>query len=255
MRLGWLALLALAGCDFGTSGTAPVADAALVTDAAPGDAADGSRDGAPVNAPLADAAVPDARLTDATQPDAQAPDASSTGTLTGTVTARGAQTIDLTAEGTSDWLHLGGPGMINRKVTGAGQLGFAVLGTGTVSNAASFGFTWADGQPTVIQIAPLLTGIDVPGLAHGFSITAPAGAQRRHLAIYLAGRKGRGHMSVTLSDLSGSYDDTSLSSPAGDFAAVYRFDYVATATGTLTATFVLDQDQGGAVDLYAATLQ
>ncbi len=171
--------------------------------------------------------------------------------------------VDLTAEGSTDWAHWGlaSPSMFDHKAGVPLQIGnFTTLGTNITQGLQDYvaEFSWSDGTPTA-GAGPTTTGVSIHGSNNGFRITAPADTTGRRLKVYVGLYGAEGRFRAYLSDNSApAYTDTSLSSIYGNPAAVYILDYKAASSGqTLiveyTASTLFDADYGY-VALEAATL-
>jgi len=176
-----------------------------------------------------------------------------------------AASVDLTAEGSSDWAYWGlnSPASFDHKagVPLPQQISnFTLIGTNLTQELHDYvtEFSWSDGTPTG-RGGPIRTGASVHGSAYGFRITAPADPNGRTLKVYVGLYGAEGRFQAYLSDHSApAYTDTSLSSIYGDPPAVYILDYRAASSGqTLiveyTARTLFDVDYGY-VSLQAATL-
>ena len=171
-------------------------------------------------------------------------------------------TVNLTTEGTSDWVHWGlyTETSVDRKSAVVPQIGdFSVIGWDVYSygdNATSY--SWTDGQPNA-SVSGTPTGVYVVGRTNGFQLTAPADQNPRTLKIYLGTYGARGKFTATLSDYSAPvYIDRSVDNEENGPASVYTLNYAAGSDAqTLTLTFTCDEMhdiQYGNVTLQAATL-
>ena len=187
------------------------------------------------------------------------------GTLSGSVIQPPtlATLVNLTAEGTADWLHWGARtnGGLDRKAGVVQQLGdYTTIGANSVDRYADnyTGFSWTDGTPTA-NATNTTTGVFIPGLTNGFELSAPADTATRTLKIYVGLYAAKGHLQVWLSDFSArAYTDTSLSNFFGNAYAAYTLNYAAASAGQalkvrFTAKEIYDSDFGN-VTLQAATL-
>ena len=173
-------------------------------------------------------------------------------------------TVDLTAEGTADWIHWGAVNTSwDRKNGVPAQLSnFTPLGTAAVQRYADnfTAFAWSDGTPTSAT-AGTTTGVFTIGLSNGFALTAPADTNSRKLRIYVGCYAARGHLLAYLSDFSARpYIDTSINDISwNNEYAVYEIDYRAASPGQLLnveyrSLEIFDQVYGN-VTLQAATLR
>jgi hypothetical protein len=174
-----------------------------------------------------------------------------------------AASVDLTAEGSSDWAHWGfasTPSFEHKAGVPRQISNFSTIGTNITQRLEDYvtEFSWSDGTPTA-SAAPTRTGVSIHGSTNGFRITAPADTSARTLKVYVGLYGASGRFRAYLSDQSApAYTDTSLSSIYGNPPAVYILDYRAASPGqTLiveyTAGTLFDADYGY-VSLEAATL-
>ncbi len=184
------------------------------------------------------------------------------GSLTGSV-ANPPASVDLTGEGTADWIHWGllTNTSVDRKSGVVAQISnLAVLGTNALQRYADnyTGFSWSDGSPNA-SANNSTTGIFITGLTNGFSLTAPADATLRTLRVYVGCYGAQGAFEAYLDDLSAApYFDDSTSSQYGNDYAVYELNYTAVSAGRkLNIVYhtlnLLDFDYGN-VTIQAATL-
>jgi hypothetical protein len=188
--------------------------------------------------------------------------AANAGTITGgSLTSLNDQDtyVDLTAEGTTDWVAWdqanvtgkAGGTAINRTLT---VIGGSALGSAGDSRIR---VSWTDGDPT-------LTGIDVRGFNHigpnvgnGLSFTVAATEATQKLRVYVAGWAGEGIFTAALSG-GGSYTETF--SVRQDSEHQYGvFELIFSGAGeTLTVTYTMGEDIANTtwanIGLQAATL-
>jgi hypothetical protein len=183
------------------------------------------------------------------------------GRMTGTRASAPAY-VDLTREGTADWVHWGllDIDSVNRKAGIAPQISdLTVIGARRRYADSPTAFAWNDGMPTPSE-AGTWTGLFVTGFTNGFIITAPADTNARRLKVWLGVYGAAGTFQAFLSDGSAPpYTDTSLDSIFGKLQAVYSLDYSAASPGqTLSVQYrsarVYDMDFGN-VAVQAAALQ
>ncbi len=175
------------------------------------------------------------------------------GMLTGASTSATA-TVDLTAEGTADWIHWG-DAVLNRKATAA-QLGtYTPVGGANPSRYPDDlrSVTWTDGAPTAASGANA-AGLYIAGSGRGFSFTAPADAIARSLVVHVGGWSSSGTFTAHLSDGSApDFVDTTTFN-GGQYDRNYTLTYSARVPGqTLTITWVMATGAGN-VTLNAAAL-
>jgi hypothetical protein len=184
------------------------------------------------------------------------------GTLVGTV-ALPAPGVDLTAEGTLDWVHRGllAADNLNRKANVTPLIGsFAEIGTNELYQFQDnfTAYSWSDGTP-IVATNDTRTGIYVRGAMNGFTFSVPATIARRTLKVYVGLYGTRGLLQAYLSDFSTPvYADASLGNIFGNDYGVYTLDYAAAAPGQnliirYTAQRAYDEVWGN-VTLQAATL-
>lgn len=192
------------------------------------------------------------------------------GSLTGTVDVPSSNPVNLTTEGTADWIVWGNEGTterIDRKITGNNQISsWSLINTTDVQanpERTDYSTTWSDGTP---QLQGSYTGnIETLELHSGFKITAPADTTWRVLRVYVGLWHGRGKFLAHLSDGSAvDYVDTSLNEPTGmgpDLIHVYTLTYHAlSANQSLEVSWTLEDSYANEyaeadVSLSAATLQ
>jgi hypothetical protein len=144
--------------------------------------------------------------------------------------------VDLTSEGTNDWIHWGlvNAASLNRKSAVTPKLGnFTVIGTNAVlryeDNFSSY--SWTDGTPTTEQEGST-TGVYVFGLDNGFELNLPASLQPRTVKIYVGLFAARGKFEAWLSDFSAPpFIDTSLTNFYNNAYRVYTLNYTAASAG------------------------
>ncbi|HXI54287.1 MAG TPA: Ig-like domain-containing protein [Candidatus Saccharimonadales bacterium] len=152
--------------------------------------------------------------------------------------------VNLTTEGTADWVHWGtrtNGGLLDRKAGVVTQIGdYTAIGNGTVDRFADnyTGFSWSDGTPTATASATT-TGVFIPGLTNGFELSLPADTTTRTVKVYVGLYAAKGNFQAWLSDYSAkAYADTSLSNFFGNGYGAYTLNYRAASAGqTLTVHF------------------
>jgi hypothetical protein len=185
------------------------------------------------------------------------------GSLTGSATLPPSlpQAINLTSEGTRDWIHWGRTNdWMDRKAGVTAQISdFAQLGTNLVERYADnySAFSWSDGTPTASD-AGTTTGVFTHGAEDGFELVAAADTSTRTLRVYVGLYGAQGEFQAWLSDFSAPpYTDTSLQN-VGNAYAVYELTYRAASAGqSLIVQYrplrLLDRNFGN-VTLQSATL-
>jgi hypothetical protein len=171
--------------------------------------------------------------------------------------------VNLTTEGTADWIHWGRAtnSLFNRKATASPQLSdFVKIGSNTVERYADnySGFSWTDGMPDP-SASGSHTGVFLIGTGQGFALTLPADSATRTVKLYVGLYGAKGSFQAYLGDFSSAaYQDESLENVFGSSYAVYTLTYSAPAAGgTLHIRYrakqLYDGDYGN-VTLQAVTL-
>jgi hypothetical protein len=112
-----------------------------------------------------------------------------------------APTVDLSAEGSRDWVHWGEEGTFSLERDKNG--GFAILeGAPTAPRfrhaLSPQQFSWTGGDP-VDRTKGTPTGIRTCGKNNGFTLSAPAATRSRVLRLYVGVLSGRGRLQASLS--------------------------------------------------------
>ena len=182
---------------------------------------------------------------------------SGSGSLAGAVNSA-TTAVNLTTEGTLDWMHWGDGGASgqNRKANVSVQLNnFAVVGGAPVGwyGDDPRQMSWSDGTPTA-TLTNDGTGLTITGTGVGFSFTAPADTSVRTLTVHVGGYNSSGTLTAKLSDGSAAnFVDTSTL-VSGQYDRNYTLTYNAgKANQSLTVSWVLASG-GGDVSLSAAAL-
>jgi hypothetical protein len=168
--------------------------------------------------------------------------------------------VDLSAEGSRDWVHWGDESTFSLERDKGG--GFAIL-EGSPS-APRFQhalskqrFSWHDGSP-VDHSDGTPSGIRTCGKGNGFTITAPASKSTRTLRLYVGVLAGRGRLDAKLSTGGATSSARLEQREASLDTAVFTATYRAPRNGTLKLNWVTEasfnSDCGG-VALEAATLR
>ncbi len=171
-----------------------------------------------------------------------------------------AQVVDLTAEGSRDWVHWGEQGTfsLERKANG----GFAILEGAPTAPRFRHGlspqrFRWNGGNP-VERSDGTPTGIRTCDEGNGFTLSAPAATSSRTLKLYVGARAARGKLTAKLS--TGGPTATATFTERGSNVGTTAFvvTYRAPKDGKLNLSWVTDDsfdDDCGGVALEAATLR
>ncbi|MDQ2687593.1 MAG: hypothetical protein M3Y28_06975 [Armatimonadota bacterium] len=178
--------------------------------------------------------------------------------------------VDLTREGTEDWVHWGlnAKDDVTRKATG-GQIGpLEAVGTGYRDRTSGFGMSarWSDGVPTA-RTDDTHASLWCNNVGTGYRFSAPADTTERTLRVYVGGISAAAcTLTAHLSDDSApdyvSKTDANLAfswAPVPDgFTSQYTLRYRAAAPGQkLVVTWTLDGEPNrflGQARLQAATL-
>ena len=169
-------------------------------------------------------------------------------------------TVDLTAEGSRDWVHWGEQSTFSLERDKNG--GFAILeGAPTAPRfqhaLSPQRFSWTGGDP-VDHSNGTTTGIRTCGKGNGFTISAPAGTATRTLRLYVGVISARGQLDAKLSTGTATAS-ISLEQRSGSFTtAVLTVRYRAPKAGKVNIRWNTADAFGtgcGGVALEAATLQ
>jgi hypothetical protein len=190
-----------------------------------------------------------------TKPSTEAPDPGAISLATGGVPSL----VDLSTEGTRDWVHWGEESTFSLERDKDG--GFDIL-EGTPS-APRFRhalspqrFAWTGGDP-VDHSDGTPTGVRTCGAGNGFTLSAPAGTGTRVLRLYLGVVAARGRLEASLTAGSATRSAT-LEERDNDFrSVVYTLTYHAPKTAKISLKWVTQEAFGdgcGGVALEAATL-
>jgi hypothetical protein len=157
--------------------------------------------------------------------------------------------VNLTTEGTTDWIHWGdfANANANRKAGVTARLStFTVVGSGTLStyNNDIRRMSWTDGTPTASSTSNG-NGSYIAGIGKGYSFTAAADTTSRVLVVHVGGYNSGGTLTAHLSDGSAvDYVDTT-SNIGGQYDRNYTLTYSAASPGqTLTVTWKMAVGSG-----------
>jgi hypothetical protein len=168
--------------------------------------------------------------------------------------------VNLSGEGTRDWVHWGEQSTFSLERRSEGD--FQILEGPPTAPRFRHGlsgerFSWNGGAP-VASSDGTPTGIRTCGKGNGFTISAPAGTATRTLRLYVGAFAGRGRLTAKLT--AGSASGTSTFEERGNNldTAVFVITYRAPKNGKINLSWVTEQafssDCGG-VALEAATLR
>lgn len=144
--------------------------------------------------------------------------------------------VNLTSEGTLDWVHLGlgdVPTALNRKsganlISGLTRLDQAAPAS---YNDSSVQVSWSGGSPTA-SASGTRAGIFANYCGSGFEFTVPADTGTRTLKLHVGVYRAQGALEAWLSDSSAPrWRSTALSNVSGVTAGVYTLTYQAGAPG------------------------
>jgi len=184
-----------------------------------------------------------------------------TGVLMASV-ASSTSTVNLSAEGTSDWAHWG----LLRESSYDHKFGIVpqistYIGV-DYSPAFRFtdnpvGYTWTNGTPTAAA-TNTTTGVYFSGVSEGFAFSVPADTSLRTLKLYVGAFAARGKLQLLMSDGSAApVFDTTVDNPVSGPNSVYTITYRSGTPGqSLNVQFTVDFTYSfyGNVTLQAATL-
>ena len=173
--------------------------------------------------------------------------------LTTTATA-----LDLTAEGTSDWAHIGRGrylGFDHKSAVGYLIGNFTVEGAGTVSANSDDLRTcsWTDGDPTA-SLSGDKTVEQVGSIGNGFQLSAIADTTPRTLTVYVGGTDSGGKLIAHLSDGSAPDFMETRAATAGAYDVAYTLTYHAGSSGQTLYVKWTQSVGTGSVSLAGATL-
>lgn len=169
--------------------------------------------------------------------------------------------VNLTAEGTSDWVHAGGAGSnseirFNRKANGNEQIKFNQKGSASSSvfDDSRFVTSWNDGIPTE-KAVDITTGLFYSGIGSGWQLVVPAGTKERTLKVYTSVWNSKSKLEAYLSDNSAPLYSDEIVNQGGTTYKVFTFKFKAASEGqTFTVKNVITDASSGNVTFIAATL-
>ncbi|GID91941.1 hypothetical protein ACFQFC_00020 [Amorphoplanes digitatis] len=168
--------------------------------------------------------------------------------------------VDLSAEGTRDWVHWGEQSTFSLERRSDGD--FAILEGPPTAPRFRHGFSrqlfsWRGGSP-VDSSDGTPTGVRTCGKGNGYTISAPATTSNRTLKLYVGALAGRGKLTARLSTGNASATGTFEARGNGLDTAVFVITYRAPKNGKLNLTWTTEaafNDDCGGVSLEAATLR
>ena len=170
-------------------------------------------------------------------------------------------TVNLSAEGSSDWVHWGASSAtsLNRKANVASQISdYTLLGALAPNRfqpptGVRILHEWFDGVPVVSDSTN--AGLYFNNIGNGYQLSVPADTSTKTLRVYLGAWSANGLVQVSLSDNSASPYTVSVENFTGPIDRVIEIDFSAASEGqTLTLTYTMASGVGN-VTLNAATLQ
>jgi hypothetical protein len=171
-----------------------------------------------------------------------------TGQLSGTLSAP-PSSINLTSEGSSDWVHWGlsNASSVTRKGGVTPQIGpLTALGGSPVRIAGVSPqalYSWSDGTPTASTSTRAYLGI-YPA-PKGFEFTVPADTTERTLVVYLGVWQTRARLEVSLSDGSAPLFTTTVENLSDILDRRVALTYRAASAGqTLTVRYIQEASSG-----------
>ncbi len=177
------------------------------------------------------------------------------GSLSGTVSTS-APAVNLTAEGTVDWIHWG-DSAVNRKAGVPPQLtSYTVVGWAPALQYCCDprSVSWTDGTSTG-SVTNNRNGIFVYSIGDGLSLTAPADTTTRKLILHVGGWNSGATLTAHLSDGSALDYTNTIAGSTGQYDGNYTLTYSAASAGqSLTVTWTMTSGTSGNVTLMAAAL-
>ena len=172
------------------------------------------------------------------------------------------QALNLTSEGSLDWAEWGYDGFDHKAGGGSQISGSSLVGNSTTQSSCSnpVVFSWGDGAP-IGSVGSETCNEWTYTQGNGFQFTVQGSTQMRTLKVYVGIGSAQGVFTATCSDGKGGtlqYRDTSLVNYSGQANGVYTLSYRTPSPGqslTVTFTILSVQNNAGAIDLEAATLQ
>ena len=159
----------------------------------------------------------------------------------------GSSSLNLTNEGTTDWVHWGRTSIssFDRKSGVTPQISnYTLIGTQAVQRKTDsiVSHTWTDGTPTASSTGTT-TGIFTSAANNGFQFTVPADTTLKTLKLYFSLWAAQAKLEATLSDQSApALIDTSFSK-SGLAHGVYTINFKAASAGqTLTVKYTVLTD-------------
>lgn len=168
--------------------------------------------------------------------------------------------VNLTTEGSRDWVHWGEQSTFSLERRGDGD--FQILEGPPTAPRFRHGlskqlFTWSGGSP-VSNSDGTPTGIRTCGKGNGFTISAPSGTATRTLRLYVGALAGRGKLTAKLSSGTAADSATFEERTNNLDTAVFVITYRAPKDGKINLSWITEEafnQNCGGVALEAATLR
>jgi len=177
------------------------------------------------------------------------------GSLTGTANSSNVD-VNLTTEGSIDWVHWGDGATPVRKAGVTAQLStYTTIGSALVYTYSNDprAIDWSDGTPNQKSNNDK-DGLYVFGIGNGFSFTAPADTTTRTFIVHVGGWLSGGTLTAHLSDGSAADFTDTTSAVSAQYDRNYTLTYRAKSAGQkLTVTWMMTSGTGN-VTLNAVAL-
>ncbi len=163
-------------------------------------------------------------------------------------------TVNLTAEGSADWVHWGTTSLTRKNGVTPQISNYSVIGAGTVQtyNNDPRALSWTDGTPTAAGSDN--AGVYLDAVPNGFSFTAPADSTTRVLTVHVGGYFSGGTLTAHLSDGSAiDFVDTTTSVNSA-YDRNYTLSYHAASAGQTLRVSWVNSSGTGNVTLNGAAL-
>ncbi len=163
--------------------------------------------------------------------------------------------VNLTAEGTADWIHWG-DAALNRKAGVTPQISNdTAVGGGQVLTYSNDPrpVSWTDGTPTASSTGNE-NGVYIAGVGQGFSYTVPANTTIQTLLVHVGGWNSGGTLTASLSDGSVANFVSATGMANGQYDRNYTIMYAAQSAGQVLTVSWIQSSGSGNVTLNAAAL-
>jgi len=170
--------------------------------------------------------------------------------------------VNLTTEGTEDWVHwgLGTATDLNRKAAVTAQISDLIPVSDTLLNRGVNNlsvYSWSDGTPTD-SVNDTTAGIRAYQVGRGFDITVPADATVKTLKLYVGAKNVDGLLEASLSDGSAAPQSVTINQLSGTTSRVVTFSFQSASAGqTFTLRYTLANKPGstGWISIESAALE